>query len=275
MTFLLSISVLAAVYVLMYGLERLPGLRFRTLPYRRRYFTTDLAWYCVAVGITAVSVFVLQPQISKLAIEPLARNVAAMPTAARVVLALLVFDLISYAVHRALHRSDLLWSFHKVHHSTLQLDGLAQTRAHMFENMLRFVPGQIVMFLIGIPVAEVAPVLACAAIYGVFDHSNLGINFRWAESMFVTPRIHRRHHVPSTSHQNFGAVLTIWDRMFGTFVSLDTAADEQLGVPGEVDTYPQRFDQAVRRPMLDVRRVRASRREGLEGPTARTKVGVD
>ena len=275
MTFLLSISVLAAVYLLMYGLERLPALRFRALPYRRKYFTTDVAWYCVAVGITAVSVFLLQPQISKLAIEPLASTVAAMPIVARALLAFLLFDLISYAVHRALHRSDLLWSFHKVHHSTLQLDGLAQTRAHMFENMVRFVPGQILMFLIGIPVAEVAPVLAFAAIYGVFDHSNLGINFRWAESVFVTPRIHRRHHVPSTSLQNFGPVLTIWDRMFGTFVSLDTAADEQFGVPGEVDTYPQRFDQAVRRPMLDVRRVHASRREGPQGPTSRTKVSVD
>jgi len=259
-TFLLSVSVLAAVYVAMYGLERLPGLRFRPLPFRRRSFTTDVAWYGVAVAITAVSVFVLQPAISQLAIEPVASNVAAMPAVARVLLAFLLFDLISYAVHRALHRYDALWSFHKVHHSTLQLDGLAQARAHMCENMLRFVPGQIVMFLIGIPIAEVAPVLAFAAIYGVFDHSNLGINFRWAETLFVTPRLHRRHHVPSTSHQNFGPVLTIWDRMLGTFVSLDTAADEQFGVPGEVDTYPQRFDKAVRRPMLDVRQALRNRR---------------
>jgi sterol desaturase/sphingolipid hydroxylase (fatty acid hydroxylase superfamily) len=259
-TFLLSVAVLATVYVVMYGLERLPALRFRPLSYRRRYFATDVAWYCVAVGITAISVFVLQPVISKLAIGPIASQVAALPTAARILLAFVLFDLVSYAVHRALHRSDALWSFHKVHHSTLELDGLAQTRAHMGENMLRFVPGQIVMFLIGIPVAEVAPVLAVAAIYGVFDHSNLGVNFRWAESVFVTPRLHRRHHVPSTSNKNFGPVFTIWDRMFGTFVSIDTAADERYGVPGEVDTYPQRFDRSVRQPMLDLRQALSSRR---------------
>lgn len=170
-------------------------------------------------------------------------------------MAFLAFDLISYAVHRGLHRSNVLWNFHKVHHSSLQLDGLAQARAHMFENMLRFVPGQIAMFLIGIPLAQVAPTVAFAAVYGVFDHCNLGINFRWAEAVFVTPRLHRRHHVPETSNKNFGASLTIWDRIFGSFVHLDTAANDRYGVPGEIDTYPQRFASQVRQPMLDIRRV--------------------
>lgn len=254
MNFLLSVSVVAAVYVAMFFVERVPRLRFRALPLRRRYMTTDVAWYGVAVSITAVSVFVLQPQISRLAIRPVADRVSALPTIARFIVAFLVFDLISYAVHRGLHRSNVLWNFHKVHHSSLQLDGLAQTRAHMFENMLRFVPGQIAMFLIGIPLAQVAPTVAFAAIYGVFDHCNLGINFRWAEAVFVTPRLHRRHHIPETSNKNFGASLTLWDRIFGSFVCLETAANDRYGVPGEIDTYPQRFAAAVRQPMLDIRR---------------------
>ncbi len=269
MNFLVSVSVVAAVYLAMFVIERAPRLRFRALPFRRPYLTTDIAWYGVAVSITAVSVFVLRPQISKLEIEPIARRVIALPTAARFVVAFLVFDFISYAVHRGLHRSNLLWNFHKVHHSSLQLDGLAQTRAHMFENLLRFVPGQIAMFLIGVPIAQVAPTVAFAAIYGVFDHCNLGIDLRWAEPVFVTPRVHRRHHVPETTNRNFGASLTIWDRVFGTFVSRDTAESDRFGVPGEVDSYPQQFAHAVRQPVLDIRRRfrdRRARRKGVPGP---------
>ena len=180
---------------------------------------------------------------------------------ARFALAVLVFDLISYAVHRGLHRSDLLWNIHKVHHSTLQLDGLATTRTHMLENLLRFVPGQLVLVLIGIPAAQVAPTVALAAAYGIVDHSNLGVNARPVEDVLVTPRLHRRHHVPETSDKNFGAMFTIWDRLFGSFTAVDTQPNERFGCPGEVDTYPQRFAPAVVQPPRDIRAVLRQRRK--------------
>ncbi len=147
----------------------------------------------------------------------------------------------------------MLWNFHKVHHSSLQLDWLAATRAHMFENLMRFVAAQIVLFLIGVPVAQVAVVTAVFAGFGLLDHSNLGVNLRWAEAIFVTPRLHRRHHVPETSQKNFGAVFSIWDRLFGTLVQRDTDANERFGVPGEIDSYPQRFGPAFRQPAVQLR----------------------
>ena len=253
MDFLLSVSIVASVYVAMFVAERAPRLRFRPLPYRRPFLTTDVAWYGVAVAMTAISMFALRPLIAPLAIVPAERFVLGLPVAIRLALGFLLFDLISYGVHRGLHRSNLLWKFHKVHHSTLQLDGLAATRTHMFENMVRFVPGQLAMVLIGIPAAQIPPVVAMAAIYGIFDHSNLGLDFSWAERVFVTPRLHRRHHVPATTNRNFGATLNVWDRIFGTFIQIDTAAHERFGVPGEMDIYPQRFEQAVRQPVVDLR----------------------
>src|SRR4051812_14737089 len=166
----------------------------------------------------------------------------------QLLLALLIFDFVSFLVHRQLHRSELLWNVHKVHHSTLALDGFATTRTHMLENFARFVPGQLVLFVIGMKAGVVAPIVAIAAIYGVFDHSNLNIKAGCIDSILVTPRIHRRHHVPSTTRNNFGAIFTIWDRAFGTLVRLDTGPDERYGVPGEIDTYPQEFTTAVRQP---------------------------
>src|SRR5256714_15459854 len=70
--------------------------------------------------------------------------------------------MLSCAVHVGLHRVDWLWNVHKVHHSTLELDGFATTRTHMVENLLRFVPSQALLFLIGMPVTVVAASVAVA-----------------------------------------------------------------------------------------------------------------
>ena len=260
MNFERSIAGVSVIYLVVFVVERVPGLRFRPLAFRRAFLGTDLAWYGMAIAMTAVSVFVLRPLLDGLQIAALAERVGALPGMARFALAVLVFDLISYGVHRGLHRSDLLWSIHKVHHSTLQLDALATTRTHMLENLLRFMPGQLVLFLIGIPAAQIAPTVALAAAYGIVDHSNLGVNARRVEGMLVTPRLHRRHHVPETSDKNFGAMFTIWDRLFGSFIAVDTLPDERFGCPGEIDTYPQRFAQSVLQPQRDIRSVIRRRR---------------
>jgi sterol desaturase/sphingolipid hydroxylase (fatty acid hydroxylase superfamily) len=245
----LSVAVLTAVYLAVAALERVPALAFRTLPRPRPYLATDAAWYGVAVGATAVSAFVIRPQLARMAIGPVGR----VPLVLQLAVAIVVFDFVSFAVHVALHRYDGLWRLHKVHHSSLQLDGFATTRAHMFENMVRFVPAQAVLFLLGVRPGLVTPTVAIAAVYGISNHSNLGVDLHWAEGLFITPRLHRRHHVPETSQRNFGAILTVWDRLFGTLVQRDTRPDEAFGVPGEVDSYPQRFADALRAPLVQAR----------------------
>jgi sterol desaturase/sphingolipid hydroxylase (fatty acid hydroxylase superfamily) len=247
--FFASVAAVTAVYVIVSGLERIPSLRFRPQPFRRPFFATDAAWYGLAVAATAVSVYLFRPQLEKLSIEPIARLVDRVPTVGQLLVALLVFDFVSFLVHRQLHRSDVLWNVHKVHHSTLALDGFATTRTHMFENMIRFVPPQAVLFLLGFPAGMVAPVVAIAAVYGISNHSNLGTNLKRIEPLLVTPRLHRRHHVPSTTQSNYGAIFTIWDRAFGTLLRVDTTDDERFGVPGEIDTYPQHFVEAFGEPL--------------------------
>ena len=261
MFFVVSVALLSSVYLIVALLERTPALRFRRLSSPRPYLATDAAWYAVALVATAVSAFVFRPQLAKLAIGPLAHRLHDWPFAAKLVAALVVFDFVSFTVHVAMHRFDALWNVHKVHHSTLELDGFATTRAHMLENLVRFVPGQALLYLIGMPVTVVTATVATYAIWGVSNHSNIGIDLRWAERFVVTPRLHRRHHIPATSQNNFGAFLTIWDRAMGSLLMCDTSDEERFGVPGEVDTYPQHFVAAFRRPFLDTRR---GRRESSE-----------
>lgn len=259
LSFALSVAALTIVYVVVGTLERRPALQFRPLSAPRPYLATDAAWYAFAIGATAISVFVLQPILARGAIGPIADRVSQLPLPARLLASLVVFDGISFGVHLLLHRSDTLWNIHKVHHSTLELDGFATTRTHMLENMARFLPGQLVLFLIGMPVTVVAPTVALAAIYGVSNHSNLNPKVPWIEALLVTPRLHRRHHVPSTTQTNFGAIFTFWDRALGTLVRRDTATDERYGVPGEIDTYPQQFGKAVRQPLRQIRQHHSGR----------------
>jgi sterol desaturase/sphingolipid hydroxylase (fatty acid hydroxylase superfamily) len=260
-SFVTSAALLSSLYALVFVIERLPAARFRPLPYRRRYALTDITWYALVVGMSAVSVFLLRPAFDRVAVGPVARVVRELPALGRFAFALLLFDVVSYGVHRAMHRSDVLWNIHKVHHSTLELDALAATRQHLLENMIRFLPGQIAMFLVGIPTAQVAPAVAVGAAFAVFTHSNLRIDLRIMDKVFITPRLHRRHHVPSTAMCNYGGVFNVWDRLFGSFISLDTGADERFGCAGEVDTYPQRFRDAVRRPPHDIAAHLHSRRD--------------
>lgn len=259
MSFLSLVGALSVVYLVVSRLERVPALRFRALPKPRPYLATDLCWYAAAIAATAVSVFLFRPQLAKFQILPIRDAVGSLPLVVKLGVGLAVFDFVLFAVHVGLHRSDTLWTVHKVHHSTLNLDGFATTRNHPVENLLRFVPGQAVLFLLGLPVSVVASIVAIAALYGVSNHSNLGTRVPWAEAIVVTPRLHRSHHVPSTTQHNFGTIFSIWDRLFGTLVRRDTAPEDRFGVPGEIDSYPQRFLPAFRHPVAQLREQHATK----------------
>ena len=56
MSFVVSVSVVAAVYVAMFFIERAPRLRFRALPFRRPYLTTDVAWGMLTFTLIHVTI---------------------------------------------------------------------------------------------------------------------------------------------------------------------------------------------------------------------------
>ena len=70
---------MSLIYLVVFVVERVPRLRFRPLPFRRPYLGTDLAWYGMAIAMTAVSVFVLRPLLDGLQIAALADRVGALP----------------------------------------------------------------------------------------------------------------------------------------------------------------------------------------------------
>lgn len=241
--------VILGVYGLVAALERISTLQFRESRFLRPYFLTDVGWYLSVVMVTIA----LKPLLERLgdAAEGLGVPTIAsadLPLWGLVVISVVLYDLLAFTFHVFLHRLGWLWRLHKVHHSSRVLDWLATTRAHAAEHLFRNIPTQAALIAIGLPVEAVALALIIYAGFATFGHSNLRLDVRFLEPLFITPRLHRLHHVPASTDKNFGTVFSLWDRLAGSLVSKETDAGERLGVPREEETYPQSWWHQLREP---------------------------
>jgi sterol desaturase/sphingolipid hydroxylase (fatty acid hydroxylase superfamily) len=245
----LTAAAIPVIYLGVAAIERVPRLQFLKSPFLRPSFLTDVGWYVSAVLVTLA----FGPIIHDLSRAAQASGVptltsANLPIWILVPLVVMVYDLLTFASHVILHRVGWLWRVHKVHHSSPVLDWLATTRAHVSEHLFRGIPAQLALLAIGFPLEAVAIGLAVYAAFATLNHSNLRLDLRLLEGVFITPRLHRLHHVPETTNRNFAAVFSFWDRMAGSLVLKDSSPDESLGVPGEELTYPQSWWRQLREP---------------------------
>ncbi|HEX2535083.1 MAG TPA: sterol desaturase family protein [Chitinophagaceae bacterium] len=148
-------------------------------------------------------------------------------TAGTIVITFLVLDLFGgWLVHFVEHKSRLLWRFHIIHHSDTNVDVTTGLRHHPGESILRglfFLAGVIVA---GAPVYAVMIYQTLLVLATQFTHANIRLPRRLDKALsylFVSPNMHKVHHhwqQPYTD-SNYGAVLAIWDRLFGTYRELD------------------------------------------------------
>ncbi|PXX58733.1 sterol desaturase/sphingolipid hydroxylase (fatty acid hydroxylase superfamily) [Nocardia tenerifensis] len=134
-------------------------------------------------------------------------------------LALLGYDLLYYIRHRASHRVRLLWAGHQVHHSSQYFNlAVALRRKWAPPWQLAF---NIPLALLGFSPAMIGAAITIDLTYQFFLHTEtVGRLPRWLEFVLNTPSHHRVHHGSDADYldHNYGAVLIVWDRLFGTFV---------------------------------------------------------
>ncbi len=134
---------------------------------------------------------------------------------------LLFLDLLSYAAHRLFHAVPPLWRLHSVHHTDIDVDVTTAVRHHPLEFAAIFAATAALAAAVGIPSATVAFYGSIALAAQMLQHANVrlpgGIE-RWVGALVVTPTFHRLHHSleRADSETNFGTVLSLWDRVFGT-----------------------------------------------------------
>jgi sterol desaturase/sphingolipid hydroxylase (fatty acid hydroxylase superfamily) len=145
----------------------------------------------------------------------------------------LLLDLMRYAVHRCEHAVPLFWRFHALHHSDPDVDVTTSVRHHPVEYLLGSAVYWLAIIVLDVPAVVVLThglaVFATAAL----QHGNIRLP-EWLERLLqpvlVTVDMHRMHHsvVYEQANSNYGAVLSVWDRLFGTYTSMNRAQHEQI-----------------------------------------------
>ncbi len=206
-----------------------------------------------------------------------ASRVEALPGWAQVALAFLFADLGAYALHRVYHRMPLLFSFHVVHHTSRELDWLSTSRLHPVSQAVNAAIIATPLLVCGLPVSALLVANALIGLWAVIVHANARLELGKLDVVVVSPAFHRHHHGRAVGAKNLGAVLSVWDRVFGTFekpapTELGTDVEVAVGVVGLVMHPFTRFPTS-RRP-LRLRRVAhgASRAfgAGMTVPLARS-----
>jgi sterol desaturase/sphingolipid hydroxylase (fatty acid hydroxylase superfamily) len=152
------------------------------------------------------------------------------------VVLLLGVDLLWYTYHRISHRVRVVWAAHQVHHSSAYFNyatALRQKWNLWFENLM-WLP----LPLLGMPPWMVYTGFSVNLIYQFWVHTEkIGRLPRPVELVFNTPSHHRVHHGsdPEYLDRNYGGILIIWDRMFGTFARETRRPTYGLTTP--VNTY--------------------------------------
>ena len=133
-------------------------------------------------------------------------------------LAILLYDFLYYWFHRISHERQFFWGSHVVHHQSEDYNlstALRQTSTSFLTTWVFFIP----CFFLGMPIYMYVSVATAHLVYQFWVHTQhigkLGI-FEW---FMITPSNHRVHHAQNHSYidKNYGGLLIIWDRLFGTF----------------------------------------------------------
>jgi alkylglycerol monooxygenase len=134
------------------------------------------------------------------------------------VLALILYDLCYYWAHRMGHEVNLLWASHVVHHSSEYYNlstALRQTSTGSLLGWAFYLP----LAVLGVPWQMMVTVGLIDLLYQYWVHTELIGRMGVLDRILVTPSNHRVHHGQNDYciDKNYGGILILWDRLFGTF----------------------------------------------------------
>jgi sterol desaturase/sphingolipid hydroxylase (fatty acid hydroxylase superfamily) len=136
--------------------------------------------------------------------------------------ALIAYDFLYYWHHRAGHRVALFWAPHAVHHQSEDYNlstALRQTSGGWVAGWIFYLP----MALAGVPPLVFAVVALIDLLYQYWVHTQQIGRLGWFDRWFCAPSNHRVHHAVNDRYldRNYGGILIVWDRLFGTYADED------------------------------------------------------
>ena len=135
-----------------------------------------------------------------------------------ILLAVLLYDFCDYWLHRVSHESAIFWAAHVVHHQSEHFNlstALRQESAYALSGFMFFLP----LAILGVPPDVFAIAGLVVLLYQFWIHTEHVGRLGVLDRIFSTPSNHRVHHAVNDRYldRNFGAILVVWDRLFGTF----------------------------------------------------------
>ena len=162
-------------------------------------------------------------------------NYYSLPFALSVVLAVVAMDFIIYLQHVLVHAVPALWRLHRVHHADLDYDVTTGARFHPIEIVLSMLIKFATIIVLGAPVLAVMVFEVVLNAMAMFNHSNVSLPRgldRIVRLFVVTPDMHRVHHSTedNEANSNFGFNLSLWDRLFGTYIDQPREGHDRMTI---------------------------------------------
>ena len=173
-------------------------------------------------------------------------NISNWPIGFQLVVFFIILDFVQWLTHVLLHKYEVLWRFHKVHHSVKEMGFAAHLRYHWMENIL-YKPLKTlgVMVLGGFEPEQAYIVHFIAITIGHLNHANIRITWGPFKYILNNSVMHLYHHMKALPENkpkgiNFGISLSIWDFLFKTNYIPDDNGEIELGFSNE-ENFPKGF----------------------------------
>ncbi|MBS1512810.1 MAG: sterol desaturase family protein [Bacteroidetes bacterium] len=218
----LQLWIFIVLFVVTWNIENLAGVLFNYKKWKHAFtnapfiFTSIPGQLLLGLAFIKTIEWTVQHQFGILYLLPKNTNSSSLFLASFVLL-----DLGEYGYHIIMHKVKRLWMFHAVHHSDSVVDVSTTLREHPGENIVRLSFTLLWVFITGTAFWMLMLRQIIQAITTLFAH----MNYRLPEKIdtlvgfiFITPNLHQVHHHYKQPYTdcNYGDVLSIWDRMFGT-----------------------------------------------------------
>lgn len=203
----------------------------------RAQLATDLAFYfgqhLVWLGLELTILLAVRGALAPVVPAAITDAFASQPVWLAALELVLAGDLLTYGYHRASHAVPWLWAFHRVHHSTLELDWLAAHREHPVDGVLTQLAMNLPALAMGVSMQGIAWLIVFRGVWATFIHSNVRLPLGPLRVLVGAPELHHWHHanVEKTEH-NFSNLAPWTDLVFGTY-HCPPHQRHVLGMPGQ------------------------------------------
>ncbi|MBQ0724413.1 MAG: sterol desaturase family protein [Cycloclasticus sp.] len=158
-----------------------------------------------------------------------------VPFALSLLLSIIALDLVIYLQHVMVHAVPTLWRLHRVHHADPDFDVTTGARFHPIEIILSMLIKFATIVVLGPPIVAVIIFEVVLNAMAMFNHANVKLPLafdRVLRLIIVTPDMHRVHHSveDNEANSNFGFNLSIWDRVFGTYINQPRDGHQSMSI---------------------------------------------